>query len=335
MYLCTKVKKKMYPLLFDNNLHETVWGGTRLKDLKGMPHDNQPIGESWEVSCVSGSESVVSNGELTGRKLKDLVSEYGAELVGERVFEKYGTEFPLLVKFIDAAGDLSIQVHPDDELAKQRHGKSGKTEMWYVMQAEPEANLYSGFSEEISSDEYEHRVQDGSIVNVLARHQAKVGDVFFIPSGRVHSICSGIMLCEIQQSSDVTYRLYDYKRLGLDGKPRQLHTELAKDALDFHVHSQYRTTYQPVDEGSVRIADCEYFAVNVLSTSSTLHRNLCQEGSFVILSCLSGTALITDYLGHSVSLSIGSSCLIPATVADFTVTSTNHSQVRLLEAWAR
>ena len=324
----------MYPLLFRENLHEIVWGGSRLKALKGLPADGRNIGESWEISAVRGSESVVQNGELAGSTLGELVQRYGAELMGKHIAEAHGTEFPLLVKFIDAAGDLSIQVHPGDELARARHGKLGKTEMWYVMDARPGATLLAGFKKQIGPEEYAAKVADGSIVDVLARHKVHPGDVFFIPAGRVHAICRGILLCEIQQSSDVTYRLYDYNRLGLDGKPRQLHTEEARDAIDYKVYDDYRTHYQPVAEGAVRIVDCPFFVVNVVATSSSLHRNLLAEDSFVTLSCLSGACTIQAG-GVSVSLGTGNSCLIPASVADFEVTAFGNREVRLLESWAR
>ena len=324
----------MYPLLFRENLHEIVWGGSRLKALKGLPADGRNIGESWEISAVRGSESVVQNGELAGSTLGELVQRYGAELMGKHIAEAHGTEFPLLVKFIDAAGDLSIQVHPGDELARARHGKLGKTEMWYVMDARPGATLLAGFKKQIRPEEYAAKVADGSIVDVLARHKVHPGDVFFIPTGRVHAICRGILLCEIQQSSDVTYRLYDYNRLGLDGKPRQLHTEEARDAIDYKVYDDYRTHYQPVAEGAVRIVDCPFFVVNVVATSSSLHRNLLAEDSFVTLSCLSGACTIQAG-GVSVSLGTGNSCLIPASVADFEVTAFGNREVRLLESWAR
>ena len=324
----------MYPLLFRENLHEIVWGGSRLKALKGLPADGRNIGESWEISAVRGSESVVQNGELAGSTLGELVQRYGAELMGKHIAEAHGTEFPLLVKFIDAAGDLSIQVHPGDELARARHGKLGKTEMWYVMDARPGATLLAGFKKQIRPEEYAAKVADGSIVDVLARHKVHPGDVFFIPAGRVHAICRGILLCEIQQSSDVTYRLYDYNRLGLDGKPRQLHTEEARDAIDYKVYDDYRTHYQPVAEGAVRIVDCPFFVVNVLATSSSLHRNPLAEDSFVTLSCLSGACTIQAG-GVSVSLGTGNSCLIPASVADFEVTAFGNREVRLLESWAR
>ncbi len=328
-------KMNVYPLLFEPNLHELVWGGNRLEALKGLRPDGLAIGESWEISNIPGNESVIANGEYAGLTLGELIQKAGAELVGKTVFRRHGNEFPLLVKFIDAAHDLSIQVHPNDTLAQARHGKLGKTEMWYVMHAEPGASLLAGFSQEITKEEYERRVADGSIVDVLARHPVKAGDVFFIPAGRVHAICGGILLCEIQQSSDVTYRLFDYNRMGLDGKPRELHTQLAKDAIDFHVYPQYRTPYEAVSEGWVRIVDCPYFAVNVLATSSNLTRNLRSEGSFVTLSSLQGNAIVTGSHGNQISLPMGMSCLIPASVADYTIASADGFPVRLLEAWAR
>lgn len=326
----------MYPLLFEDNLHELVWGGNKLKPLKGMAPDRQPIGESWEISAIQGSESVVRNGAWAGRKLSSLVQEFGPELVGERVFQRHGTEFPLLVKFIDAAHDLSIQVHPGDELARARHGKLGKTEMWYVMHSDPGASLLAGLKEELTPDEYERRVQDGTIVEALARHEVHEGDVFFIPAGRIHAICGGIMVCEIQQSSDVTYRLFDYHRLDLDGQPRELHTELAKDAIDYRVFADYRTHYEMPQRGAVTVAECDYFTVNVLKTDSshTLHRNLMKESSFVTLSCLMGTARISAGT-ETITLPTGFSCLIPAACADFSVQSTDDQSVQLLEAWAK
>lgn len=324
----------LYPLLFGENLHEIVWGGSRLKALKGLPADGKNIGESWEISAVSGSESIIKNGPLKGRSLSELVRELGAELMGRHIAEAHGTEFPLLVKFIDAAGDLSIQVHPNDELARKRHGKLGKTEMWYVMDTRPGATLLAGFREQITPEDYAKKVADGSIVDVLARHKVHPGDVFFIPAGRIHAICRGILLCEIQQSSDVTYRLYDYNRPGLDGRPRQLHTEEARDAIDYKVYDDYRTHYTPVQEGAVCIVDCPFFVVNIVSTSSCLRRDLMGEDSFVTLSCLSGACTVKAG-GVSVELGTGSSCLIPAEVADYEIHAFGGREVRLLESWAR
>ena len=325
----------MYPLLFQANLHELVWGGHKLRALKGLKANQQPIGESWEISDVPSSESHVRNGHLVGRSIHSLIVEYGAVLLGNRILEHYGPQLPLLVKFIDAASDLSIQVHPNDELAHERHGSLGKTEMWYVMQADPGASMLVGFKEQITKDDYAQRVDDGTIVDVLARHEVHAGDVFFIPAGRVHAICGGIMVCEIQQSSDITYRLFDYHRLGLDGKPRQLHTLEARDAIDFNVYPDYRTHYALPSDGVVCVVDCPYFVVNVLATRTPIRRALLAEDSFVTLSCLQGTAIITDHDGNSVTLHKGFSCLVPASQADFTVASADDSEVRLLESWAR
>ena len=222
----------LYPLLFETNLFPIVWGGHRLREMKGMSPIAEPVGESWEVSAVPGKESVVVNGPLSGRNLRDLTQEYGSDLLGKAVQEKFGSEFPMLVKFIDAESDLSIQVHPDDAVAMQRHGSMGKTEMWYVVDAKPGTYLYAGFAKSITSEEYRRRVEDGTICEVLAKHPIRMGDAFFIPAGRVHAICGGALIAEVQQSSDITYRIYDYGRMGMDGKPRELHTELAADVLD-------------------------------------------------------------------------------------------------------
>ena len=199
----------LYPLLFQPNLYPVIWGGRKLKPWKGMVADDEPIGESWEVSAVPSCASIVTNGAFAGRPLDEVVKELPKEILGERVAALYGDRFPLLVKFIDAERDLSIQVHPNDEMAMREHGKMGKTEMWYVIDAKPGAYLYAGFKEEMTPQEYKRRVADGSITEVLARHEVKPGDVFYLPAGRVHAICGGILLAEIQQSSDVTYRIFD------------------------------------------------------------------------------------------------------------------------------
>ncbi len=221
-----------YPLLFEPNLHPVVWGGNQLRPYKGLEPSDEPIGESWEVSAIPSSTSIISNGEWRGRDLISVINEYSEAILGKAVNEKYNGKLPLLVKFIDAKKDLSIQVHPNDEMAMREHSKMGKSEMWYIIKADEDAHLYAGFKQSITPYEYQKRVEDGSITEVLADHPVKAGDVFYLPAGRVHAICGGIMLAEIQQSSDVTYRIYDYNRPGMDGKPRELHTELAALALD-------------------------------------------------------------------------------------------------------
>lgn len=316
----------MYPLLFEPNLHTIVWGGHKLQQFKTQQEGvtlHTPVGESWEVSAVESSPSIVANGSLRGRDLISVVQEYGPQLLGESVSRQYGGKLPLLVKFIDAQADLSIQVHPNDELAMARHGKSGKSEMWYVIAAQPGASLYAGFNRHVSHSEYQERVANGTIAQVLARHEVHAGDVFYIPSGRVHAICSGILLAEVQQSSDVTYRIFDYNRPGLDGKPRQLHTELAVDAIDFRVEENYRTLYSNPDDRAIQIIDTPYFDVRVMELTKPMHRNLIKYDSFIISVCIEGSMQITlrNYDGeqNSITVSKGNSCLIPACVANYDV----------------
>ena len=235
--------QSLYPLLFEPNLHSVVWGGKRICPYKGIPEKDEPIGESWEISAIPSSTSIISNGNYKGKKLTDIIEQMPAEILGNAVAEKYGNKMPLLVKFIDAEKDLSIQVHPNDEMAQRIHNKFGKTEMWYVIDAKPGSYLYAGFKDNITKEEYKKRIADGTITDVIAKHFVKPGDVFYLPAGRIHAICGGILLAEVQQSSDVTYRIFDYNRPGMDGKPRELHTELAADALNFHVEDEYRTQY--------------------------------------------------------------------------------------------
>ena len=321
------------PLLFEPNLHAVVWGGHQLRPYKGLEPTAEPIGESWEVSAVPSSPSIISNGEWKGRDLNAVIAEHPEEILGRAVNEKFGGKLPLLVKFIDAERDLSIQVHPNDEMARREHGKMGKSEMWYIIKAEEGSHLYAGFRQEITPYEYQHRVADGTITDVLADHPVKAGDVFYLPAGRVHAICGGIMLAEVQQSSDVTYRIYDYNRPGMDGKPRELHTELAAKALDYHVEKNYRTEYADTDNRAVQIIDTPYFDVRVMELSQTFHRNLIKYDSFVISMCLQGDCTLrVRSTGEEILLREGHSTLIPAAIADYDVTPLR-ARTRLLDAF--
>lgn len=325
-------RSKLYPLLFEPNLHEIVWGGNKLTAWKGLAAKDH-IGESWEVSCVESSPSVIANGTWTGYTLKEVIKKHPEAILGREVSKRYGGELPLLVKFIDARKDLSIQVHPDDEMAARLHGKNGKSEMWYVLDAEPGAYLYSGFKEELSAEEYKRKVEDGTIVESLAKHGVKAGDVFYLPAGRVHAICNGILLAEVQQSSDVTYRIYDYNRPGLDGKPRELHTELAAEALNYQVEDEYRTEYSNEDNRANSIIDSPYFSVRVTELTKTFHRNLIKYDSFIISMCLKGDCIIkVRSTGDEVLLREGFSCLIPAAIADYDITPVNGSS-KVLDAY--
>lgn len=304
-----------------------------MREIKGMSPEDEPVGESWEVSAVPGKESIVCNGELQGRNLRELTSEYGASLLGRSVYDRFGEEFPMLVKLIDAEHDLSIQVHPNDELAQKRHGCMGKTEMWYVVDAKPGTYLYAGFARSITGEEYRRRVQDGTICEVLAKHNIKAGDAFFIPAGRVHAICGGALIAEVQQNSDITYRIYDYGRLDMDGKPRELHTELAVDALDYTVHSEYALDYPRDMNRPNLVCTCDFFEVRRLTLDAPLNRRMRHHDSFVIYMCLQGECR----LGNDVLLRQGQTCLVPAECTDdimLTPTSTgNGGRIELLEVF--
>ena len=305
----------MKPLKFKPILKTVVWGGEDIAPYKGIETTQQHIGESWELSGVPGNESIVAEGPLEGRSIASLVKEYKGELVGEQVYERTGDQFPLLIKFIDAAADLSIQVHPDDALAAKRHGTNGKTEMWYVVAAKPGAHLLSGLKTAIGPDEYAGKVADGSIVDALARYDVAPGDVFFLPAGRIHAICSGCFIAEIQQTSDITYRIYDYNRPGLDGKPREVHTELAKDAIDYKVLPDYRTQYTPAEDEEVELVSCPYFTTSLLDLSLPYAKDLSELDSFVVAICLSGSGTL-EVDGKEMPVGQGETVLIPASADD-------------------
>jgi mannose-6-phosphate isomerase len=289
-----------------------------------MEPNDEPIGESWEVSAVPSSTSIVANGPWAGKLLTEVIDEAPEDILGKAVNKKYGGKLPLLVKFIDAKRDLSIQVHPNDEMAQREHGKMGKSEMWYVIRADEGSYLYAGFNKEITPEEYQQRVSDGTIVDVLAKHYVSPGDVFYLPAGRVHAICGGIMLAEVQQSSDVTYRIFDYNRPGLDGKPRELHTKLAAQALDYHVEKNYRTEYADTDNRAVQIIDTSYFDVRVMEVSKSFHRDLRKYDSFVISMCIEGDCkIVIRSTGDEIVLHEGNSTLIPAAIADFDIIPLN------------
>lgn len=323
----------LYPFLFQPNLHPVVWGGHQLRPYKGLEPNEEPIGESWEVSAVPSSTSIICNGSFQGRDLTSVIAEFPEEILGHAVNEKYHGQLPLLVKFIDAERDLSIQVHPNDEMAWREHKKMGKSEMWYIIKAAPGSHLYAGFKQQITSDEYFRRIADGTITEVLADHTVKTGDVFYLPAGRVHAICGGIMLAEVQQSSDVTYRIYDYNRPGIDGKPRELHTDLAAQALDYHVEQNYRTEYVETDNRAIQIIDSPFFDVRVMEIQTPFHRNLLKYDSFVISMCIEGDCkLVMRTNGSEIVLKAGHTTLIPAAIADYDVIPLN-GRTKLLDAF--
>lgn len=312
----------LYPFTFQPILKKIIWGGSDICPFKGITPVQEGIGESWELSHVDGNFSVVAEGELAGKSLDELIQTYGKQLVGGQVMERFGTRFPLLIKFIDARDNLSIQVHPNDELAKARHNSFGKTEMWYVIKAAPGAALYSGFSKQIDADEYVERVKNNTFMDVLQRYDVAEGDVFFLPAGRVHAIGAGCFIAEIQQTSNITYRIYDYNRKDANGNTRELHTELAKDAIDYTLYPDYRTHYKAHTNATIELASCKYFTTNLLDIDVTMTRDFSELDSFVVYICMGGSATLQDNKGNKLQIHQGQTVLIPADTTSVTLIPT-------------
>lgn len=306
-------REKLYPLKFKPILKPAIWGGTKITKFKNLsPQDG--IGESWEISGVRGDISVVSNGPFSGTLLNELLSQKREQLVGEKVYQKFGDIFPLLFKFIDARRNLSIQVHPNDRLAKERHNSFGKSEMWYVVDAAPGAFLYTGFKKKIIREEYKSLVADNRFVDMLNREDVKSGDVFYLPAGRVHAIGAGCFIAEIQQTSDVTYRIFDYNRKNAKGEYRELHTELAEEAIDFELYQSYKTGYVKKTNQPIELVSCPYFTTNLLEADISLKRDYSNLDSFIAYMCIAGDCKVIYEEKQSVTLSRGESLLIPSDI---------------------
>jgi mannose-6-phosphate isomerase len=304
-------RKYLYPLKFDTIFKKKIWGGTKIKDILGK--DFSPLsncGETWEISGVEGNLSKVSEGPLKGMTLPEITEIFKEDLVGKKVYQQFGNNFPLLIKFIDAAADLSIQVHPDDKLAKKRHNSLGKTEMWYVFQADKGAKLISGFNRKTSKEEYLEYLNSGRLMELLNEESINAGDAFYLPAGRVHTIGKGLLLAEIQQSSDVTYRIYDFDRVDSEGNKRELHTEEAIDALDYNTYSDYKIKVQKSLNEVVPLVKSQYFQTNLLEFTTGIIREHYDTDSFVIYTCIEGEAEITT-LGHTTKISMGNAVLVP------------------------
>lgn len=300
-------------------LKNTIWGGTKIAPFKNIQTSLRKIGESWEISGVKENETVVSEGPDAGRKLNELVAEQREKLVGKANFERFGTEFPLLVKFIDARDDLSIQVHPTDEIARRQGRERGKTEMWYLMPSEPEATLLCGLNRQITPDEYKRMVAEKTITEAISRYPVGEGDCFFLPAGRIHAIGSGCFLAEIQQTSDVTYRIYDFDRHDDLGRPRELHTELAAESIDYAVLPDYQTHYTPEKNRRVELVRCPYFTTAVYDLDQPTELDYTTLDSFVILIGLGGAAIVTEPDGTHFVLRAGETVLLPATATTLKV----------------
>ena len=319
------------PLKFRPHFKDKIWGGQKIRTVLGKDFGSLPnCGETWELSGVPGNVSVVESGPLAGRDLVSLIDEFKSQLVGNKVFEKFGTDFPLLIKYIDANDDLSIQVHPNDDLARERHDGFGKTEMWYVLQADEGATLNSGFRREVSKDEYVKAVEQGTLTELLNIEPVAADDVFFLPAGRVHYIGKGILLAEIQQTSDITYRIYDFDRTDDQGQRRILHTEQALEAIDFTVHSEYKTRYEKAKNEATTLVECPYFTTNRLDLTQPLDRDYFGLDSFKIFIGLDGSATLRTEAGD-VIVARGDVWLLPAEHAKISLVP--DGEAKLLEVY--
>ncbi len=303
----------MIAFKFEPLLKSTIWGGNKIIPLKHLDSKMQNVGESWEISGVKDNETVVAEGTHKGKRLNALVEELGEKLLGRDNYSRFGNEFPLLIKFIDARQPLSIQVHPTDEIARRQGKSRGKTEMWYVMDSDKNATLLSGLKKSITPDEYKAMVADNTICDAIAQYSVKEGDCFFLPAGRIHAIGAGCLLAEIQQTSDVTYRIYDYNRRDKDGNLRELHTKEAAESIDYTVENDYRTNYPAKKNQGARLVSCPYFTTSVYDIDQPVTLDYSSLDSFVILIALEGSATLTDENGEQTSLNAGETLLLPAT----------------------
>ena len=305
---------KLYPLQFEPILKERIWGGTKLKTFLNKPITSNITGESWEISTVENDVSIVVNGSLKGKSLNELINEFPEAVLGTKVYAQFGKQFPLLFKYLDAREDLSIQLHPNDELAKKRHNSFGKTEMWYVMQADTDARLIVGFKEKSSPEEYIKNLNNKTLLTILDTKKVKQGDVFMLDTGTIHAIGAGIVIAEIQQTSDITYRVYDFDRVDANGKTRELHIDLALEALNYE-KIQAQRFYSKTENIANEIVNCNYFTTNFIPLDGNIeiYKN---QTSFTVYMCVEGDFKLT-FDNESYSYKKGDTVLIPAAITDF------------------
>ena len=320
----------LYPLKFTPLYKYRIWGGEKLKTVLNKDYTEENIGESWEISGVENDETLVAEGPLKGKSLKALINEFKGDFAGNNVYETFGDKFPLLIKFIDAKTPLSIQVHPSNEVAKERHNSFGKNEMWYVMGADKDAELIVGFDEKINQEDYKTHLENNTILNVMHHEIVEKGDTFYIPTGRVHAIGAGVLLAEIQQTSDITYRIYDYDRVDAKtGEKRELHNDLAIDVIDYEVHDAYKTDYKLETNKSNTLVHSPYFKTNIIALDGTMKKDYSNLDSFVIYVCVEGAANLSCN-GERYDIKKGETLLIPASLSEIQLESTG---VKILEAY--
>jgi len=321
----------LYPLKFKPILKQTIWGGNRLACKSDDPQVKTSIGESWEISGVQDNVSVVAEGPLAENTLEELVEVYMGDLVGDKIYEKFGVEFPLLIKFIDARDNLSIQVHPNDAVAKERHNAYGKTEMWYLLDAGPNAELIMGFKNDTTKAQYLQGLQNNTLPELLNTEKVKQGDCFFIPAGTVHAICKGCFIAEIQQTSDITYRIYDYDRRDKNGNPRELHTELATDVIHYSAQKQHAIHYHRHENHTEELVNCNYFTTNYLKFNQEIEKDYIDLDSFVIYMCLSGHFTLVYNTDQSVAVRQGETILVPACLKNLFLLPAKGTEAEILE----
>ncbi len=318
----------LYPLKFKHIYKDKIWGGNSFSELLGRKDCNSSnCGESWEISAVQDSISVVSNGYLKGNNLQEIIEVYMDEIVGQKVYEKFGIEFPLLLKLIDSNDELSVQVHPNDELAKERHKAYGKTEMWYVMASAPKSEIILGLENDSSKEEFRKAIENHAVVDLLHTEVVKKGDVFYIPSGRVHAIGKGILLAEIQQTSDVTYRIYDWERVDSQGNSRELHVDLALDVIDYEAKDNYKTRYLERKNATTELISCDYFTSNLLHFDCPVVKDYYTIDSFVVYMCMEGSATINFGGDYEEQIKKGETVLIPASIHQIELTPSEETKI--------
>lgn len=323
----------LYPIRFKPIYKKLIWGGEILRQEYGKHDAPEMTGESWEISMVEDNISVVSNGFLEGNTLEEIIEIYMGDLVGDWVFEKYGSFFPILTKFIHSNDNLSIQVHPDDAYATEHHGENGKTEMWYILEAEKDSKLIVGFNRELDRDGFLKALREGSLVEVMNFESVQKGDVLFMPTGRVHALGPGIVLAEIQQTSDMTYRIYDWDRKGPDGKPREMHIDHALNVMDYARLDNYKTDYRPLLNSTVNLVDCPYFTTQYMRFDRPVDKDYNLIDSFVIYMCTEGKVDLYYPGGGPEQLSKGDSILIPASLKEISIVPLEEST--LLEVFMK
>lgn len=314
MYICYLFMASLYPLIFEPLFIYRIWGGTKLRDVLSKNFEGDCIGESWEISDVKDNKTIVAQGALKGKTLTELIEMYGASLLGSDIIARFGNEFPLLIKCIDAKTPLSIQVHPNNDVAQKRHNSKGKNEMWYIMQADTNAEITIGFKKNTDIATFNNHLSKGAIEDLLHTEKVSSGDIFYIPAGRVHAIGSGVLLAEIQQTSDITYRIYDYDRIDTKtGKKRELHNDLAASVIDYTAKDDYKTSYTLEQNDCAEVIDTPYFKTNILSVNGVLKLDYKTTNSFVVLMCVGGQADVI-YGNQAYTILRGSSILLPAEI---------------------